>query len=460
VTAPVGESLFQKAIVVFLVIGFPMVLARLILSRSVLLFLGAGLFVILVFALYLKSFEALILFALAINEEFFLLIPRAPLGKYNFQALLYVILIVVAFLTVFLGAERRKLVFGPQVVGLFLLTVMGIANSFFHGQPAGLSLKAGLGYYLILFYFVFSSKVIDQRKLFSLMATMGVVLTFLNNLQYVFFGRLRIFDYDREMIRQGRLRFLVPEMFLIFTAIFVFAAYLSYKKKGYLWASAYMLGTILIQGQTRAHAWGLFVAVFGLLVLSKKLTVPKALALGIPALAVAVWLLPLLRNTTFGRMFELTRDELSSEKGSIAVRMETYDYYLGEIAKSPLIGRGIWNDLFDAYMGDNPEDVKYKNLHLSDVGLLSLVFHFGLLGVLWLVWLVVKAAKLMGSSLRGGGPSPLYASAGYFLCSLAAMLTLNCLTRKDSVIYLALVLVLIGQHVGSESAPESDRLSP
>jgi hypothetical protein len=197
---------------------------------------------------------------------------------------------------------------------------------------------------------------------------------------------------------------------------------------------------------------------FGLLVISKKLTILKALSLGIPILALFVWVLPLVQNTTFGRLFELTKNELSSEQGNIAVRMDTYDYYFRETLRSPLIGRGIWNDQFDIYMGDNPEDMKYKNLHLSDVGMMSLAFHLGLLGVFWLIGLLAKAAKIIAVSLKGPEPGLLYGSAGYFLFSVAAMLTLNFLTRVDSIIYLALVLALISQNTGFVYSGSTERI--
>jgi len=454
----VESTFFQKAQQILLLIVLPMILAFMIHAKSFLLPLGLIVFALFVGGLYLKSFEVLIVLILAINEEFFYLVPKELLGRNSFQALLYLILLVVGCLGLFIKRKRRDLSFKPYVIGLFLLTLMGILNSFFHGQPLGLSLKAGLGYYLILFYFIFGSKSIDQRKLFNLMTIAGVLLTFLNNIQYALFGSLKIFYYTREMIRIGQLRFLVPEMFLVFTAVIAFGAYLTYQKKRYLWAFLYIQSTILLQGQTRVHIWGLFVAIFGLLVISKKLTILKVLSLGIPILALLVWVLPLVRNTIFGQLFELTKNELSSEQGNIAIRVDTYDYYLRETLKSPLVGRGIWNDLFDFYMGDNPEDMKYKNLHLSDVGMMSLAFHFGLLGVFWLIGLLAKAAKLIARSLKGPEPGLLYGSAGYFLFSVAAMLTLNCLTRSDSIIYLALVLALISQNTGTVVPEGSARI--
>jgi|GEM_PF-1966116 len=454
----VESTFFQRAQQILLLIVLPIILAFMIHSKSFLLLLGLIVFALFVGGLYLKSFEVLIVLILAINEEFFYLVPKEPLGRISFQALLYPILLVVGCLGLFIKRKRRDLSFKPYVIGLFLLTLMGVLNSFFHGQPLGLSLKAGLGYYLILFYFIFGSKGIDQRKLFNLMIITGIVLTVLNNIQYAFFGSLKIFYYTREMIRIGQLRFLLPEMFLVFTAVIAFGAFLTYQKKRYLLAFLYIVSTIILQGQTRVHIWGLFVACFGLLVLSRRLTFLKAFSLGIPVLVLLVWALPLMRNTMVGRLFELTTSELSSERGNIAVRMDTYDYYFRETLRSPLIGRGIWNDQFDIYMGDNPEDMKYKNLHLGDVGMMSLAFHLGLLGVFWLIGLLAKVAKLIARSLKGPEPGLLYGSAGYFLFSVAAMLTLNCLTRVDSIIYLALVLALISQNTGTVAPEGSARI--
>jgi hypothetical protein len=114
--------------------------------------------------------------------------------------------------------------------------------------------------------------------------------------------------------------------------------------------------------------------------------------------------------------------------------------------------------MFDFYMGDNPEDMKTKNLHLSDVGMMSLAFHLGLLGVFWLIGLLAKATKMIAASLKGPEPGLLYGSAGYFLFSVAAMLTLNYLTRSGSIIYLALVLALISQNTGTVAPEGSARI--
>src|SRR4030042_4042231 len=363
---------------------FPVLgLGALFLSRAV----SSGLYVLLLLPLFiggvtflfLKQMELFMLLILLWNHELFYLLPNAVLGGKNFQGLDYVALFATGLWYFLRDKKPNDGTFNFAVIALLFISLMAVFNAFFSGQPLLLGIKAAKSYFLILFYFVFMARPINTKKLFKLVIITGVVLTFLNNVQYLFMDKITIFHYSVEMDRVGQLRFLIGDFFIIFAPIIAFGEYLKNKKKVYLLASLYMAITIILQGQTRAVILGSMVTLFLLLYLAEKLSLAKAVIYGIPLLIILVLIIPLFQSTFLGELYELTKYEIRGGEGNVGVRLDAYDYYLGEALKSPLIGRGVWNAEFDIYMGDNPEYASGQELYLSDIGLGSVIFHMGLI---------------------------------------------------------------------------------
>lgn len=419
-------------------------ISRLLVQGSYVYFL-IPVFVCGVLFIFLKQFEFFILLVLIINEEFFYLVPRQALGNRQLQGLLYVILFTLGIAYFFRDKRSREIDFSGMVIALLFISCLGVLNSFFHGQPLVLGVKAAKGYALVLFYFIFMSKDIKTEKLLRFVVMAGVALTFLNNLQFVLHGRLNLFHVAGEMERAGQLRFLIGDYFMIFSPLMAFSEYLKSKKKLYLLAFVYITATVIIQGQTRAVMWGFFVTVLILLYVSRQVDLKKAVLIGIPGLILLIWIAPLIQSTFLGELYLITKNEIAGRGGNVGVRFDTYDYYLREIKKSPIIGRGIWNEAFDIYMGNNPEDVKYRGIHLSDIGLTSLLFHAGLIGAIWLTILLIKVYKSSFSS-RGRIRHPGFLGPiAYFVFGLATMVTLNTFVHHRTIIYLALVLAVLSQ---------------
>lgn len=392
--------------------------------------------------LYLKQFELFILLMLFINENGFYLFPREPLGAANYQDLLYLVLLITGVFYFFRKEKQNEVNFNIMIISLLLIVTVSVLNSYFHGQPMILGFRAARGYYLILFYFVFMGKKINLQKLFRLIVITGVLLTLINNIQYIFFGDLNIFYFSGELERSGRLRFLIGDFFTIFSPIIALGEYLANKKKMYLVAFIYMVGTVIIQGQTRAVILGFIATILLLLYFSKKINFIKTVLIGIPIFVLSIWLLPAIKSTFFGELYELTKYEIMEKKGNVWIRLDTYDYYFKEIMKSPIIGKGIWHD---RYRESNPEYMKHKELYLGDIGATGLFFHLGLLGAIWLIMLLAKIYRL---AFFGGGrlkENIHYGLIGYFIFSIATIPTLNCLTSSRNILYLALALALISQ---------------
>jgi hypothetical protein len=406
------------------------------------------LFFVGVLLLYLKQMELFILFVLILNQEFFFLLPRESLiGTVNFQDFLYTVLFITGGWYFLREKRQNKANFDTWIIAFMFIIFLGVFYSYFHGQPLILSIKAAKPYFLVLFYFVFMGRNINTKKLFRFVVITGVFLALLNNIQYIYYGELRIFYASSNMERAGQLRFLIGDFFTIFSPIIALGEYLKAKKKIYLIASIYMIGTVFIQGKTRAVMGGLIVTILLLFYFSKRISFLKAFLIGIPLFTIFIWLGPHIRPTFIEEILKDTKYEFGRKTGNVGIRFNAYDYFFGEIMKSPIVGRGIWNESFK---GDNPEDMSVKGYQLDDIGMTRLIFHFGLIGAIWLLIIIVKACKIAFLGLGKLRENIPYGLIGYFLFSIFTALTLNSFTHERTIIYFMLVLALLNQSNNSD----------
>lgn len=437
------SNLGKIASILFLLIA-TMLIGRSIASGSYVYFLFL-LFVGGVLLLYLKQVEFFILLVLILNQEFFNLVPREILGGRYFQDILYILVFLTGAWYFFRKREHEEANFSIMIFSFLLLVVVAVFNSCLQGQSVMLGLKAARGNFLILFYFVFMARSINMTKLFRLIIITGFLLILLNNIQYIFFGEIKLFHYSLEELRverAGQMRFLLGDFFTIFSPIIALGEYLRTKKKIFLVASIYMFSIVIIQGLTRAVIWGFIATIFLLLFYAKRINFSKTVGIGIPVVALLIWLGPVIQSTVFWELFETTKYEFTEQAGNIGVRFDSYEYYIGEIAKSPIIGRGIWND---AYEGHNPEDMKHKDIHLGDIGITGHIFHWGLLGAVWLIVIFAKIYKTAFVSIGRLKEHIHYGIIGYFIFSIVTMATLNSFTSRRTIVYLALSLALLCQ---------------
>ena len=180
--------------------------------------------------MYYKCFECLILLLLIINEEFFYLLPRLG-GQKNYQdALFPVILCIGVYFFVNKKPFRRDIAF--LVAGFLGIILLGVLQAYFYGQPIILGIKAAQGFLIILIFFAFHAKEINVKRLFNLIIITGICIALLNNIQFVLFNKIKIFHYDKILMRVGELRFLIGGFFIIFAPILSLSLYFITRKKG------------------------------------------------------------------------------------------------------------------------------------------------------------------------------------------------------------------------------------
>jgi len=433
------NKIYAPVILAGFVIFLGIMTGKLILANKIILFVGI-IFLVFVFLLYHKCFECLILFLFIINGEFFYLLPRLGNEKNYQDALFPVILFIGVLFFIHKKAHRKEITF--FVFGFFGITLLGVLQAYFYGQPIILGLKASKNCLIVLIYFVFHSKDINARRLFDLIIIAGVCLAVLNNVQFVLFDKTKIFYYENSLMRAGELRYFVGGFFIMFAPMVAFSMYLSTKKKIYLIAAIYVLATVVIQGKGRAVMFGFCITLFGLLYLAGRLNFKNMVLIGVPSLVIFLWSVPILQQSFLGKIVELSKTEIASEKGNVSIRKVAYAYYTNEFLKSPFIGRGIWNDLVRK---NNPENMKHKGLYLSDIGIMHLFFHFGLLGGAWFVWVVLVCIKQL-KIVKMRSEISYYVISAYFMFSLSTIVTLDELLSKRTIIFFALIMALISQN--------------
>lgn len=401
--------------------------------------------------LYLWFVEAFILVTLLVNQEFFYLFPREILNEGNYQDLLFFVIVITGIFYFFRERGNGRTEFRNLIFAFLFLVIIGIFTAHFAGQPLSLSMKAAKGYYLILFYFIFAARRININRLFNLIIITGAALTILNNIQYIFWGSMQLFYYERELERASMLRFLIGDFFTIFSPLIAFGEYLRTNKKIYLLAFIYMVSTVIVQGQVRSIIFGFLMTVLLLLYLSKKINMTRTIIAGILLSVLVVYTGPMLQKTFIGKLFQITKEEVREREGNVGIRMEGYEYYSGEILKSPLVGRGIWND---AFTENNPQDMKYMGIHVGDLGITRFLFNFGLFGLIWIILILKKIYRTLFISLGVIRRNMHYGFLGYFIFSLAILPSLDCLVDRRTIIYFALMIVLMEQSYPREQAKQ------
>lgn len=393
--------------------------------------------------LYRFYYELFIVSTLIINHEFFFLAPREPLGTANYQDALFVVLPLTLTAYIFKRIKTPRDI-RMLVLAFFAIILVSVLTSTFQGQPLTLGLKAAKGYYLLLFYFSFTSRPINVQRLTRIIVLTGTLLMFLNNLQYIGWGSIQLFQYTREvdLERGGQLRFLMGDFFTIFAPITALGAYLQQRQKWYLVAFLYMSATVFIQGQTRSVIFGLIMTTFVLLFLSQRIRLKMFLS-SLGLILSFVLIEPMSQNTFVTNLFQETTMELTKKSGNVGIRYDSYAYYLNELSNNIVIGRGIWND---AFTGFNPENMKDQNFYLSDVGIMKFIFHTGLLGVIWLGMLLYRVYQKHFESIGRLKEQISYGVVGYFIFSISTLVTLDSMVDRFTIIYLALVLAIISQY--------------
>ena len=385
--------------------------------------------------LYRRNIELFLCLLIAINFEFFYLLPRVK-GPDDYKLLLLPILVVLLFESLI----TRKLALGRYgwwLVCFLGISVLGIIVAWVSGQTLALGIKAAKLLPFVLVYFLVAGREINAEKFIKYFIVMGLAVASIATLQYFVQPRVNLFPgLPDDMLTEtrGALRLTMGQFVIAAGAVAAFARYQQKAHTLFLFASiALFLETLLIQ-QTRVFVAAIILSMFVVYMLSHRLTLFRiSLYLILTGLCLGSWLL--FSDVNFGSidMIKRTSTDIKQRKGSYQGRINAYVHYLQETSKRPITGRGILNFNWE---GNSENKLQQRGIHLSDIGVTHFIVQAGLIGLIWLIYGLFR----LWSDVLHFREQLLISS--YFIIATFTLPTLDMLLRRDSLFLFAIFLGL------------------
>ena len=335
---------------------------------------------------YRNKIELFLCLLIAINFEFFRLLPRIQ-GPDDYKLLLLPIVLILLF-------ERllcRKLTLGRYgwwVVAFLGISVMGVIVAYFSGQSMSLGIKAAKFIPLVLVYFVLQGHDIDSKKFVNYFVIMAFTVAGIATVQYFLHDRLIIFTaLPKDLLfgKEGPIRITVGQFIIAAGAVAAAARYFQSYNMIFLFTALGLFFQIVLIQRTRGFIAGVFLSMFVVYIMSHKITLLRISSYLIFAgLCMGSWiLLSDAKLDTIG-IIDQTRLDIQKQRGSFQARINSYSFYWKEIQKKPFAGRGLLN--FN-WQGNTEKYLQYeKGIHLVDIGITHFIVQAGLIGLIWLIY--------------------------------------------------------------------------
>lgn len=365
-----------------------------LIATAVLIFIGTR-------RIYQRNFELFLIVLVVINFDFFHLISVL---RFSDSYKLIIAPILVIYL-IELKMQKRIYLgkYGGWIMMFFALLVFGILIAAIQGQPLILGIKAVKFYSLILIYFVIVNHKVDINKFIKYLSILAIVIAGLAAIQSISQGAFDIFSArNADEVRKYRV---IEGSFVISTAIVLsFCNYLKKMGTYYLFVFLALFVHLVFVIQTRALMAGVILTCVLVYFIYNKFSFKAIAAFALVILILSLVVIPfvsfsdipIVKRTLMD--IESIRDIKPSKAGSspFVARYYTYEYYLGQLAESPVFGLGF-RSLF--WIG-NPEIYAYlrKGFALSDIGVMEFVIRTGLVG---LTWLLFGLMRFIGIIVKG-----------------------------------------------------------
>jgi len=395
--------------------------------------------------LYYRYFELFLCLLIVINFDFFRLLP--PLGKfYAYRELLLPILAFCIVERFFFSKKKFELGrYGILVLFFLIMAFFGIVNAFWHGQPLILGVKAAKYFPLILIYFVVVNKEFDIDKFLKYLVLLSFLVSIVMLVQFFLWGKFYFVHFTLKELgkmRLGRPRIIVGGNLIALVGVISLGMFLKQKRFIYLLAYLYSFVYTVYLTQTRMLIFAMLICGVLLFILNLN-TTSKVVSAIIVALCFAVpcgfVAFKYIRQIGVVKLTEL---DIKKKRGSFEARIRALKYYFNEIKKSPILGHGLINYNWEK----SPFRVlQNRNIYLSDIGITSLLYKFGLMGGIWLILCVFMVFR----DILKNRDACLDVGA-YFLFIISVMATLDFFIKNDKIfllgLFLGLLTTLINRH--------------
>lgn len=398
---------------------------------------------------YYKNPELFICLIILINFDFFYLLPS--IGEhYNYSLTLLPVIALLIIEHIFKG-DLHIGVFGIFVAVYSFLLLIGIVTAYYFGQPLLWGLKDIKGQFLFYVYFIIASHEIKLDKLVRYFIIFTFAFMLLADIDTAFFGGKLIFSRasDRFMgERLDRTRFVLGSVTISIACVMTFAAFLRKRSKIYGMLFFIFFMHIFFVIQTRMTILGIVVTCAALLSIVRRLSLSGIMVVAfLVALSVPGVLL-------FGNfvdeigLVQETRSDINRKTGSWQGRLNSYEYYWGRLAESPVFGYGFVN--FNWEKSPEPR-LRAKGIFKEDIGISHLFYENGLLGGLWLMGLAV-ALLLSSWPVKQEIPEVI----AYFIFAFSVMPTLDYLLYRNTILIFGIFLGMLAQYsVYGKIVPEA-----
>ncbi|SPD73161.1 membrane hypothetical protein [uncultured Desulfobacterium sp.] len=337
--------------------------------------------------LYKRNIEMFLCLLIAVYSEFFYLLPHF----FGYKYLLLPILLVLLFES-FLNGRLAMGRYGWLVIWFIAISLFGVIVALFYGQSLALSIKAAKFIPLVMVYFLLAGRKIDTDKFALYFIYMSLAVALLATITSFSHGAVNFFPgmpTDKLAEQTVRLRITAGQFVIAAAVVMAFSLYQQKEKSIYLIAFIALFAEVLLVQQTRGFIIAIFLSIFSIYFLSKKLT-PMRISLCLIVLACCLGLLFVLSTADFSKIEFIKRIQTDMVKrggrygGSLQARLNAYEYYWKIVKKVPFTGRGLLNFNWEG----NPDKHMQLNyhIHLSDVGIFHFLIEAGVIGFIWLIF--------------------------------------------------------------------------
>ena len=382
-----------------------------------------------------RNFEIFLCILIFFSNETFHLLP--PFGGYYIYKQFVLPILIIYVLDLFLQNKLKFGEYGGWVTMYGGLIIFGFINSIWWGQPFMLGIKEIIYHVLFIIYFLVVNSNIDIDKFTKYLVFMGVIMSLLGALQYIFYGKFNIFYVDEERIKllmheTRGFRIYEGGWCVVIAAVVAFAKYLKKRSNFYGYIFIWLLIYTILIVQTRMQVVGIIVTAMVLYMINRKFSLKAVLSFG-SIIIMVISMFPLFSKMDI-KIIKATREDFGKHSyTSYTGRRDAYIYYLKQFKKSPLIGYGYWNTNWEK----NPQkSVEKRGISFADIGIVHLMITSGILG---LIWLFYGMARFIPRILRG------YHSLE---ASAYVILGVTTITTLDYFIYGASSIFIFGIFLG------------
>lgn len=383
----------------------------------------------------------IIIFALAENLLYLVDYSSFTLGPFRYDDMAMIIYVIFGIYLMIKYRNENAPKFRYKFVCIFTI-ILVLTSSFTSWRLYGQSIVKGIspqrGFIIsYLMYFIMAKYFLSNKenyyKFEKAMYLVGTCELILYTIQYLL-GPGRLFLYIVPSDRFGEMRLMFAAN-LLYIFVFVILNNLlngrNIKKNVFLFVFICLYFVIVAKTRIVVLAVGVSVAIL-FIIWRKNIFLKFSIIFITLGLSIILMRMPL-----FGNYLKLLDSNVRHSDATYMIRIQGKEYYKTEIKKSPILGRGYPNEKYKKAMKATMLDKGYA---LNDNGLIGFEYMYGLIGVLWFIYLIIQ----MGiDSLKMYFRKNNYSILGYLIFCLAIVTNIMHLYWFTGALYNGMILGIL-----------------